>query len=65
MSIHREAHELRFGTSLSRHDCPKCGPNSLHKSGRCIHCGRAFVAQVTRPKDWKRIMMSNLAGRKR
>jgi hypothetical protein len=32
---------LNYGPgSLSRAECPACGPSSLHKYGACIHCKR-------------------------
>lgn len=36
------------GTRLSRHDCPTCGPNTLYRSGSCIHCGESLPASQAR-----------------
>lgn len=27
--------------SMDRHDCPKCGPQTLHNRGFCTGCGRS------------------------
>jgi uncharacterized OB-fold protein len=35
---------VSHGHGLTRRDCPRCGPECLHKHGRCIHCGRSATA---------------------
>jgi hypothetical protein len=45
-----------LGPPLSRHDCPNCGDNSLHRRGKCVHCGRQAMPSpavvVTDKRDW-------------
>jgi len=31
---------VHSGPALSRHTCPACGPESLHRGDQCVHCGR-------------------------
>lgn len=51
--------------NLSRNDCKNCGPETLHKNSKCVHCGREFKAEAFQPKDWKRITQKHLVTVKR
>lgn len=45
MSTER-VHRFNLGANLgfSRHDCPNCGPEALHKHAVCATCGALWTA---------------------
>lgn len=51
-------HRFNLGANLgfSRHDCPNCGPEALHKHAICSSCGAVWIgmkqAAAQRRKAW-------------
>lgn len=34
------------GTGLTRHDCPQCREETLHRGSACIHCGHTRSLRI-------------------
>lgn len=41
-------------SSFSRNDCAPCGESTLHKHGRCVHCGTGVAGSVSKVERLER-----------
>jgi len=51
------SNDVLYGPALTRLDCPTCGPETLHKRGICVHCGRQYkppLATIIKPPQLNR-----------